>query len=576
MKDVAIKRTIQSLAALRKWGVSLKPEELQYENLKSVINSFEDKGREEARSFLNWFLENIFRLDPIEADDCICDKPNDRGIDAIYVDDNQNEILVLQGKIKQRESSIGDGPLRELAGTITQIETVEAVDALIAGGGNEDLKNLLLRLKIRDLVSNGYSVIGSFVSNQPLDENGREFAVQHGRIRVYDRNRISSEYIDIEADGGVDDTFSFDLSYVEPLQIKTKSGVSSYVLPVQARELVRMSGIDDGTLFSQNVRQSLGNTKVNKAMKESVADKGQHQFFPLYHNGVTILCKRAEIFGSKLNISQYVVVNGAQSISTFKKAENSLSDDLRVIAKIIELDDSNLAKAITINSNNQNAIKPRDLKSTNEVQIRLKHEFEEQFLNRFEYEIKRGQTTSEGVEVITNEEAGRLLLAFDLLEPESCHQVYKLFDDKYTEIFARPAVTAARIVFLSELMKIISNNMPHIEYRPLSKYGLTRFFLLSVLSEMFKKDADINSYIRNPQKLLGEKFENFGSAVSDALRSMIIDLNYEVKQRGDAFDYKGDLKSPAKIRELREELLKSYEKEIAKGKIKPVSQMIAQ
>ncbi|NTJ41943.1 hypothetical protein G6L28_04920 [Agrobacterium larrymoorei] len=554
----------------------MKPEELQYENLKSVINSFEDKGREEARSFLNWFLENIFRLDPIEADDCICDKPNDRGIDAIYVDDNQNEILVLQGKIKQRESSIGDGPLRELAGTITQIETVEAVDALIAGGGNEDLKNLLLRLKIRDLVSNGYSVIGSFVSNQPLDENGREFAVQHGRIRVYDRNRISSEYIDIEADGGVDDTFSFDLSYVEPLQIKTKSGVSSYVLPVQARELVRMSGIDDGTLFSQNVRQSLGNTKVNKAMKESVADKGQHQFFPLYHNGVTILCKRAEIFGSKLNISQYVVVNGAQSISTFKKAENSLSDDLRVIAKIIELDDSNLAKAITINSNNQNAIKPRDLKSTNEVQIRLKHEFEEQFLNRFEYEIKRGQTTSEGVEVITNEEAGRLLLAFDLLEPESCHQVYKLFDDKYTEIFARPAVTAARIVFLSELMKIISNNMPHIEYRPLSKYGLTRFFLLSVLSEMFKKDADINSYIRNPQKLLGEKFENFGSAVSDALRSMIIDLNYEVKQRGDAFDYKGDLKSPAKIRELREELLKSYEKEIAKGKIKPVSQMIAQ
>lgn len=554
----------------------MKPDELQYQGLKTLINSFEDKGREEARSFLNWFLENIFRLDPIEADDSICDKSNDRGIDAIYVDNNQDEILVFQGKIKQRESSIGDGPLRELAGTITQIETVEAVDALLAGGGNQDLKNLLHRAKIRDLVSNGYTVVGAFVSNQPLDENGREFASQHGRIRVYDRNRISAEFIDIEAEGGVDDTFSFDLSYIEPLQIKTKSGVSSYVLPVQAKELVDMSGIDDGTLFSQNVRQSLGNTKVNRAMKESVADKSQHQFFPLYHNGVTILCKKAERKDDKLIISQYVVVNGAQSISTFKKAESSLSDDLRVIAKVVELNDSDLAKAITINSNNQNAIKPRDLKSTNEVQIRLKHEFEKKFSGKFDYEIKRGQHSPDGVEVITNEEAGRLLLAFDLLEPDSCHQVYKLFDDKYTEIFARPAVTAERIVFLNEIMKVITSCMPAIEYKPLSRYGLTRFFLLSVVSEMFRKDDGISDYVRNPEKILGDKLPTFLSAVGAALGSMVIDLNYEVKQRGDSFDYKGDLKSPAKIRELREELLKSYEKEIAKGKTQQVSQIITE
>lgn len=551
--------------------MQMVPDELQYENLKAVIKSFEEKGREEARSFLNWFLENIYRLDPIEADDCICDKPNDRGIDAIYVDINQNEIIVFQGKIRQKESSIGDGPLRELAGTITQVETVEGVDALLAGGGNDDLKNLLNRLRIRDLVSNGYQVIGAFVSNQPLDANGKEFADQHGRIRVYDRVRISAEFIDIEVDGGVNETFSFDLSYIDPLNIKTKSGISSYVLPVQAKELVRMSGIEDGTLFSQNVRQSLGNTKVNKAMRENIADTTQHQFFPLYHNGVTILCQSATVKDDKLHISQYVVVNGAQSISTFKHSEDLLTDDLRVIAKIVELNDTDLAKAITINSNNQNAIKPRDLKSTNEVQIRLKHEFDQLFSGRYDYEIKRGQPIEEGVEIITNEEAGRLLLAFDLLEPDSCHQVYKLFDDKYTEIFARPAVNAYRIVFLHELMKVILSCMPAIEYKPLSKYGLTRFFLLSVISEMLKKDKGCESYIRSPKLLIEEKLQPFLNAVREVLGSLIIDLNYEVKQRGDSFDYKGDLKSPAKIRELREELLKSFEKEIAKGKLSPIS-----
>lgn len=549
----------------------MKPEELQYQNLKIIIESFEEKGREEARSFLNWFLENIFRLDPIEADDCICDKPNDRGIDAIYVDSNQDEIIVFQGKIRQKESSIGDGPLRELAGTLTQIETAEGVEALLAGGGNEDLKNVLNRMNIKELVSNNYKVIGAFVSNQPLDNNGAEFANQHGRIRVYDRNRISAEYIDIDADGGVDDTFSFDLSYVEPLQLKTKSGVSSYVLPVQAIELVKMSGIEDGTLFSQNVRQSLGNTKVNRSMRQSVDDKGQHQFFPLYHNGVTILCRKAEIIGERLNISQYVVVNGAQSISTFKKSEANLTEDLRVIAKIVELNDTDLAKAITINSNNQNAIKPRDLKSTNEIQIRLKSEFEKKYLNKYEYEIKRGQISSDGVEVITNEEAGRLLLAFDLLEPESCHQVYKLFDDKYTEIFARPSVTAERIVLLHEIMKVITSCTHEIEYKPLSKYGLTRFFLLSAVSELLKKDSGITSYIRNPERISGDNLALFIGATKEALGSMIIDLNYEVKQKGDSFDYKGDLKSPTKIRELRGELLRSYEKEIAKGKATRIS-----
>ena len=71
-------------------------------------------------------------------------------------------------------------------------------------------------------------------------------------------------------------------------------------------------------------KPGLGNTKVNKAMRDSVQEKGQHQFFPLYHNGVTILCERAEITDDMhLTIENYVVVNGAQSISTFKKTEAS-------------------------------------------------------------------------------------------------------------------------------------------------------------------------------------------------------------------------------------------------------------
>ena len=235
----------------------MKADDLKYESLTGVIKSFEEKGREEARSFLNWFLENIMRLDPIEADDSICDKPNDRGIDAIYIDTNQEEVLVFQGKIRQKESTIGDSPLRELAGTLTQLQSVASIDALVSGGGNDDLKNLVIRSQLRDRVASGWSVIGVFITNQTLDANGAEFLASHGRLRVYDRHSIAAQFIDIESEGGVKSKFSFDTSYCDYLKMTTKTGVNSYLLPVQATELVRMAGIEDGTLFSQNVRQSL-------------------------------------------------------------------------------------------------------------------------------------------------------------------------------------------------------------------------------------------------------------------------------------------------------------------------------
>ena len=187
----------------------MTPDELKYENLKGLLASFEEKGRGESVAFLNWFLENIFRLDSVDADDAICDRPNDRGIDGIFVDHTQEEVLVLQGKLRQRESSIGDAPLRELAGTITQLRNEDSVQALLDGGANEELKRVLERNNVKGVISKGYKVIGVFVCNQPLDANGREFLDQDESISAYDRNRIVSEYIDIEVEGGVSGNYIF-------------------------------------------------------------------------------------------------------------------------------------------------------------------------------------------------------------------------------------------------------------------------------------------------------------------------------------------------------------------------------
>ncbi len=547
----------------------MNPESLEYTNLKPILAQYEAKGRGESIAFLSWFLENIFRLDDVSADDSICDRPNDRGIDGIYVDHTQEEIQILQGKLKQRNSSIGDLPLRELAGTITQLKNPESVQALIDGGANEELKRILTRHNIKDLISKGYMVVGLFISNQPLDQNGQEFLECHQGISVYDRNRIANEFIEIDQVGGVTGSYVFDTSYVSPMVIRTGIRATTYVLPVQALELVGMDGIDDGTLFTQNVRQSLGNTKVNKALRRSVMQPAEHENFPLYHNGVNILCHSAHLDEEheKLRITNYVVVNGAQSITTFRRAKSALSPDLRVLAKIIQIDDPDLSKKITINSNNQNAIKARDLKSNNEIQLRLREEFSHVEGGAYDLEIKRGQGIDAAKTVVTNEEAGRLLLAFDLMSPESCHQIYKVFDDRYADIFARPEVNAHRVIFLYLLNKKVQNVTESINYRPLAKYGLTRFFLLSVVSELIRANNDTLVYYQDPSTLFfDDRLTNFMDEIESILVSIVIDLNYEVEEMGDQFDYKGDLKSPTKIKGLRNKLLRSYEKDVARGK----------
>ena len=184
-----------------------------------------------------------------------------------------------------------------------------------------------------------------------------------------------------------------------------------------AQELVKLEGIDDGVLFSQNVRYSLGNTAVNRSISKSVGDHGEHKNFALYHNGITLICQTAELEGdaTNLTVTDYVVVNGAQSISTFYKNRTSLTPDLRVFVKVVALKSSDLSRKITINSNNQNSIKPRDLRSNHDIMLRLRSEFDAA-QGDYEFEIKRGQAADESKMSISNELAGRELLAFDLNE----------------------------------------------------------------------------------------------------------------------------------------------------------------
>lgn len=410
----------------------MKESELEYSNSSSLLSPYRKKERSVSRSFLNWFLENIFGIDDTSADDAICDGGQDKGIDAIYVDELNEEIIIFQPKtVESATKTIGDTNLKEFAGTLSQLSTIENIALIEKGNANETLKKLVVELKLKEKVENGFIVKGIFIPNALADQNATEYLTANENIKLFDKKKIVEVHIDFEKQGGVNDEFVFDCSHVTPLNFSTLDNIAEvWVFTALASDLVKMSGIEDASLFQQNVRLALGSTKVNKAIKKSTLDPNEHIKFPLYHNGITIICGSAKYEKDTITVNSYVVVNGAQSISTLYNQRKNITDNLKILTKIIRLNTSDvgLVKKITTNSNNQNAIKPRDLQSNQNIQQRLKKEFES--IDGYEFAVKRGEVLDDG-KVISNEDAGRMLLAFDLNEPWNSHQKAQIFDEYY-------------------------------------------------------------------------------------------------------------------------------------------------
>jgi hypothetical protein len=540
---------------------------LSYEGVKKLIQPYAHKGRAESASFLNWFLENVYRLGDVEADDAICDEHNDKGIDGIFVDNTAQEIHFFQSKITQKDGrTIGDSDLKAFIGALDQFKTPKSIEQLLEGNANEDLKKIIRRERLAQLVEDGYKIRPVYVGNLTKDANTEEYLNHQPDFEIYDIPRIILEHIDFDSDEGVKGEFEFDISYAGCLEVQGEGDVKTFVFPAKSIELVRLDGIVDDSLFKQNVRLTLGNTAVNKGIAESIKDPGEHKNFPLYHNGITMLCDEAKIEGDRLRVKDYVVVNGAQSISTFFKNAASLSEDLRVFVKVVALRNEALARKITVNSNNQNSIKARDLRSNHALMLRLKAEFEQDF-PEYHFEIKRGEAAEPGKQIVTNELAARLLLAFDLDEPYSSHQIYKLFDDKYADIFGRPEVSAARVVFLLKVYEQIKERIHEIGHDQMAGYALTNFFVLNVLRHVMEMSDRAYALVRDRGRMSDPKErEAVLAKVPDVLGELLVDLKYEIGEKGDNLDYKSDLKSPEEVRKLRNSLVSSYEKEMKKGK----------
>lgn len=553
--------------------------DLDYSNLLKIVQPYKVEGRTDSTAFLHWFLVNIYRLDILEVEDIVCDSRGDKGIDAIYINENEECIDVFQSKISQKSATtLGDTFVKEFVGTLQQLKTSDGINSVIATTESTQLKGLL-RAKKDTFISTDYPIRGIFITNIDKDSNAESLLQALSpsvRLEIWDKSSITQMYVSSEKAIPSTSELSFDVFGFDYAQYNVNNVAKVVIAPLSATDLVQMDGLENQQLFDLNLRKSLGKTKVNKDITKSISSSLEHSQFLLYHNGITIICSKVDTSEEgKIKIQGYAVVNGCQSVSCLYENKNKVTKDLRILTRIIEIaPGSELISKITHNSNNQNGIKPRDFRSNTAIQVRLQREISQKYPEYF-YQLKRGEDSGQRI-VIENELAGRILLTFDLRQPWAVQRTKKIFDESHQEIFARPEVTGDRIVVLFNLYKEVEIDLVKVKPELFSRYQITKFFLLYLLAEVLESDEVGKEFCKEPKVFYEtpKQQEILRKCIHIILGDLIIDLNAEFKERGEEnYDFKTIYKAPNLLSSLKNEIVASYQKVVARGRVESFAQL---
>lgn len=552
-----------------------------FASLNQFVIPYEAQGRTASAALLIWFLEVLFRLDETEAQDAVCDKKHDAGVDAIVVSDNSKEITVFQAKRKEKlPATLGDVDLKNFVGALAQFKSRSSVQKLIATSKNDELRKLLEDGDVADKIENGYRIRPIFVCNVAANADATNYLVQAEAaghlIELWDLKRLGPLLKQLSKDWFLDEEVKLKVDADHLFYFGAKTSPRLVYTSVRAQELVGLPGIDDSRIFAQNVRLGLGKTRVNKDIIQSVVDRDEHENFLTFHNGLTVVAKDIKVRGSTITLSGLSVCNGCQSLLSFYENRRFLTQKLEVLVRIVKVGaDRKLPEVIAYRTNNQNAISLRDLNSNDSAQLRLKNEFDSLYGDYSEYTIKRGESV-DALE-LKNEDAGRMILALYLGEPTSAHQKYRIFGDLEARIFSIDT-NASRIRLAQLLTGEIYSLRSKIKEERISKYGLTIFILLYLVGCVLKESPDGNKFLKDPSPYLKSRL-NVGNAQDKLLLSLrpiidhvIVELNYYVKEHGgDSYDYKSEFKSPKAVEVLRNAVVKAYEKDLHNGRAQQFS-----
>ncbi len=405
-----------------------------------------DNYPNEGQRFVAWYMRNIHLLDALQAKDAITDGANDKQIDAVYIDDDEQKVYIIQGKYYLGDS-INAEPVREVISSWTQLKDL----TLLQDGANSHLKIKLNEVS-KALNEDDYSVCFELITTSEFTEDAKkDILLFQSTLSNEDSSGYDAEMIVVDKIG-LDDKYTQAMEKDNPSInhiINLSEGkflfteIDSTTICLAAlplKECIRFPGISNGTLFQKNVRQSLGiSNSVNKKIRKTIMGEKCGDFF-FFHNGITAICNKMELLeGNKLKVHGVSVVNGCQSLNTILSCSEAVKkrDDAYVLFRFYEIPQKDRADSISINTNTQSAVKTRDLRSNDKRVIRLKKVFEQKYPQGF-FAAKRGEQLPASKDkdyYIELSSLGKFLMAWYSQRPNLSYGETKIFDKYFNTLF---------------------------------------------------------------------------------------------------------------------------------------------
>jgi len=354
------------------------------EELNRIITQYplqlEGSVLSEAQAFEIWFLHQEMGIDYEEAQKHILDGTNDCGVDFIWIDDNNREVVVGQAEYEPSWT-------RDLASLSKAASTFK------------DFNNFLSTSKLPEKLHECAKTMWRIAKQKSTQYKIRYVyltpkyftAKQEEKIRTT-TGLVDYDFVthDILVERGVEfldgqtGMCNFNLKTGNLLRIPFDSGVV-YIANVKVRDIYDIVEKHKNlrrlrALFASNVRTYLNTKKRNKEIAEAMKNtlKMAPQEFLLCNNGITIICNHAERNGNSLELERASITNGCQTamnIHSFFEDNQDANPDAEVLITVIEIPKNvtRLAGDVARSRNNQNPVDYRDLMSNNFRLVCLHH-----------------------------------------------------------------------------------------------------------------------------------------------------------------------------------------------------------
>lgn len=445
-------------------------------------------------------------------------KNNDLGIDAVYINDDEKIIQLFN--FKYRNNFNGDKS-QKLGDAIDSSRFLHAIDTENVSEIDQITKSKINKI-IEKLKSDEVWKIELYMvsnENNPLkkDSNAQRFADAYDmNIETIVLDDIISFISDVPED--LSAQFIIDNDSVMTYEIDALSSAKSYLVRLSLAELIRITCNDktirnsamtdykflenqdiEHRLLFDNVRGFLGDTKYNKNIMKTI-ENNPNNFF-MFNNGLTITAKEVKAKlenGQKkfrCNINGFQIVNGGQtlrSIYNFKKTkfdERKLAN-AEILVKIFQTEEDNeLSNNIAEFTNSQNAISSIDLKSVNNLQIKLETFFK---AHEILYVRKSGEVGQSNIDYkyrISMEKVAQILYSNMGYPDRATNQKKALFEKYYDEIFDEVNNDFEFILKCVNLYFHIEQTYKNSEYKA---YPQKYFYIIFIIKELYKNEPANN------------------------------------------------------------------------------------